>query len=189
MRAACFSRMSTHLLKSLQGLEQIWTEVWITYSGSNLFPRASPLTKTSNKTVASSWRYVGSLSMTPGKTGSADPHRFPTAAEHCRTMALLSRKHRQDYEYTAQGKPERGWRSWRLCFSMCTGNRQSKVSAPHTAGCQLYFLAKINKRLSGFSFCYQSNTRHTTSWSQTVLDMNIFCFWCILLKSCWIFFS
>lgn len=48
---------------------------------------------------------------------------------------------------------------------------------------------KINKRLSGFSFWYQSNTRQTTRWQQTVLDMNIFCFWCILLKSCGSFFS
>ena len=103
MRTACFSRMATHLLKSLQGLGQIWTEVWITDPGSNLFPRVSAPTKPSNKTAASSWRYVGSHSLTTGKTGSAELHWRPTAREHCRAMALLSRKHRQDYEYTARG--------------------------------------------------------------------------------------
>lgn len=85
-------------------------------------------------------------------------------------------------------KDEMGWKSQRFCFSARTENRQSKVSAPHTAGCQLRFPAKINKRLSGFSLCYQSHARQATRWQQTVLDMNIFCFWCILLKSCGISF-
>lgn len=104
MRTACVSRTSTHLLKSLQGLGQIRTEVWTTYSGSNLFPRVPAPPKISNRTVASSWRYVGSHSSTTGTTGSAEPHWCPTASEHCRASALLSRKHRQDSKYTVQRK-------------------------------------------------------------------------------------
>lgn len=41
-------------------------------------------------------------------------------------------------------------------------NRKSSVSTPQTVGCQLHFLEKVYKRLSGFSFWYQPHTRQTT---------------------------
>lgn len=105
MRTACVSRMSTHLLKSLQGLGQIWTEVWITYSGSNVFPRVPAPSKSSNRTVASSWRYVGSHSSTTGmqaqwsrtdapQQGSTAEHQHFWAGSIDRTQNTLCREGR-----------------------------------------------------------------------------------------------
>lgn len=149
---------------STEHFSRTWMDVnWFTHSGSNRLPNnVGPVPSSTHTKLRQGSAFILTVHGNPQldsrknrlgvsqQGNTAEPLPFcPGLHKHC------------------PGKPKKGWKSWRLHFSTCTENRMSTVSVPHTAGCKLHILAKKkknNKRLSGFSFCYQSHARQTSRW-------------------------
>lgn len=120
-RNSCFIRVSTHLLNTFQGPGWMW--IGSHTLGQTGSPIMSALclpahTQSCDKAADSSSQYMGTHSLTLGKTGSA-PHSKGTLQSHCPFA--------QDYTNTVQGSPKRDERAEGSTFQLAlkTGWAQS----------------------------------------------------------------